>query len=105
MFQDTSAPIAQSFSIASKRQQSTSVGPAFDGSTGVDSEDVLSIPQIGFGSFQLFPDQYSYALSEPSGPLSANESLQVGLNFIQLQAEAAARYKVTSKFDHKISNS
>jgi mannan endo-1,4-beta-mannosidase len=75
----------------SKRQQSTSVGPAFDGSTGVDSEDVLSIPQIGFGSFQLFPDQYSYALSEPSGPLSANESLQVGLNWIQLQAEAAAR--------------
>jgi len=35
-------------------------GPAFDGSFGVDTEDIINIPCISFGSFQLFPDQFSY---------------------------------------------
>ncbi|KAG2024020.1 CEL4b mannanase [Coprinopsis cinerea AmutBmut pab1-1] len=35
-------------------------GSAFDGSYGVDTEDILAIPSIDFGSFQLFPDQVNY---------------------------------------------
>jgi mannan endo-1,4-beta-mannosidase len=76
-------------STPTKRQQSTSVGPAFDGSTGVDSQDVLSIPQIGFGSFLLYPNQGIDGQAK-SGPLSANESLEVGLSWVQQQAESAA---------------
>jgi mannan endo-1,4-beta-mannosidase len=35
-------------------------GPSFDGSYGVDTEDILASPHIDFGSFQLFPDQVNY---------------------------------------------
>jgi mannan endo-1,4-beta-mannosidase len=35
-------------------------GPTFDGSFGVDTEDIISISSIDFGSFQLFPDQVHY---------------------------------------------
>jgi len=35
-------------------------GRSFDGSYGVDTEDIMSIPSIDFGSFQLFPDQVTY---------------------------------------------
>jgi len=35
-------------------------GPSFDGSYGVDTEDILASPCIDFGSFQLFPDQVNY---------------------------------------------
>jgi len=35
-------------------------GPSFDGSYGVDTEDILASPSIDFGSFQLFPDQVEY---------------------------------------------
>jgi len=35
-------------------------GPSFDGSYGVDTEDIIAVPCIDFGSFQLFPDQTNY---------------------------------------------
>jgi len=35
-------------------------GTSFDGSYGVDTEDILASPSIDFGSFQLFPDQVTY---------------------------------------------
>jgi len=35
-------------------------GKSFDGSYGVDTEDILAVPHIDFGSFQLFPDQVEY---------------------------------------------
>lgn len=58
------------------------VGPAFDGTHGVDSEDIISIPQIGFGSFQLFPDQYTYStVVDPSLPVF-NRTLMIGLDWI-----------------------
>ncbi|KAF8636655.1 hypothetical protein AX17_003462 [Amanita inopinata Kibby_2008] len=76
---------------STKRQQDVGVGPAFDGSHGVDSEDILSIPQIGFGSFQLFPDQNTYGLvNDPSLP-PFNQSLLTGLDWIRRQADAARR--------------
>ncbi|KAJ7774617.1 glycoside hydrolase family 5 protein [Mycena maculata] len=69
-----------------RRQDDVGVGSAFDGSTGVDSEDILSIKQIGFGSFQLFPDQNTYAPDDPN--LSAfNNTLQAGLSWIIRHAQ------------------
>ncbi|KAJ3987329.1 glycoside hydrolase family 5 protein [Lentinula detonsa] len=76
-------------STPTKRQSdSQGVGSAFDGSQGVDSEDILGIPEIGFGSFQLFPDQNSYGPDDPS--LSAfNNTLQTGINWITTQGQIA----------------
>ncbi|KAF8831301.1 hypothetical protein HHX47_DHR1000738 [Lentinula edodes] len=79
-------------STPTKRQSdSQGVGSAFDGSQGVDSEDILGIPQIGFGSFQLFPDQNSYGPDDPS--LSAfNNTLQTGINWITTHGQLAQQF-------------
>jgi mannan endo-1,4-beta-mannosidase len=61
------------------------VGPAFDGSTGVDSEDIINIPQIGYGSFQLFPDQNNYGPDNPDIP-AFNNTVDQGLAWIQSHA-------------------
>ncbi|KAG5642194.1 hypothetical protein DXG03_003432 [Asterophora parasitica] len=72
-----------------KRQADLSPGPAFDGTHGVDSEDIINIPQIGFGSFQLFPDQYDYSSSTLDTNLPPfNQTLQTGLDWIRRHAEA-----------------
>ncbi|THH10210.1 hypothetical protein EW145_g1499 [Phellinidium pouzarii] len=70
---------------------SSSVGAAFDGSSGVDSQDILNIPTIGFGAFQLFPDQNNYAVpgeSDPNLP-AFNNTVEEGVAWIQLQAQLA----------------
>jgi len=69
-----------------KRQFDQGVGPAFDGSSGVDSEDIINIPQIGYGSFQLFPDQNNYGPDDPNLP-AFNNTLQQGLSWIQTHGE------------------
>lgn len=72
------------------RQEDTGVGSAFDGSHGVDSEDIISIPQIGFGSFQLFPDQNDYQSGPPDPTLPLfNQTLQIGLDWIRRHADTA----------------
>ncbi|KAG1846641.1 glycoside hydrolase superfamily [Suillus subluteus] len=48
------------------REVSSSICPTTDGSSGVDSQDILNIPNIGFGSFQVFPDQNTYASNDPN---------------------------------------
>ncbi|KAF8894610.1 glycoside hydrolase superfamily [Infundibulicybe gibba] len=69
------------------------IGSAFDGSHGVDSEDILSIPEIGYGTFQLFPDQNSYGLDSPLlSPF--NNTLQEGLDWITRQAQTAQAFGV-----------
>ncbi|KAN0137347.1 hypothetical protein V8E53_004792 [Lactarius tabidus] len=68
------------------------VGSSFDGSQGVDSEDILNIPEIGFGTFQLFPDQNSYSTiaSAHIAPSSDfNGTVQQGVAWIQAQADSA----------------
>jgi hypothetical protein len=49
-----------SLPLAEAKRQTIGIGPAFNGAFGVDSQDILSIPDIGFGTFQLFPDQNNY---------------------------------------------
>jgi len=73
------------------RRQDSGLGPAFDGSQGVDSQDILGIPQIGFSTFQLFPDQNEYAPDDPNLP-AFNNSIESGLEWILKQAQSAQLY-------------
>ncbi|KAK7054909.1 hypothetical protein VNI00_003372 [Paramarasmius palmivorus] len=75
-------------STPTRRQADNGVGSAFDGAHGVDSEDILSIPQIGFGSFQLFPDQNEYGTFDPSLP-AFNNTVNIGNDWIKRHAQAA----------------
>ncbi|PPQ71971.1 hypothetical protein CVT24_008188 [Panaeolus cyanescens] len=68
-----------------RRQNIQDMGPAFDGSQGVDSEDLLAIPQIGFGTFQLFPDQFKYGIDDPNLP-AFNNTVEQGISWIQQHA-------------------
>ncbi|KZS89923.1 glycoside hydrolase [Sistotremastrum niveocremeum HHB9708] len=71
-----------------KRQTTPEVGPAFDGSFGIDSQDILNIPDIGFSTFQLFPDQNTYGPLNPN--INATENtLDQGISWIQAQGAAA----------------
>ncbi|KAF9264690.1 glycoside hydrolase family 5 protein [Marasmius fiardii PR-910] len=71
-----------------RRQVDPGVGSAFDGSHGVDSQDILAIPDIGFSSFQLFPDQNSYGVDDPN--LSPFDNVvQNGVEWIKQHATAA----------------
>ncbi|KAF7976296.1 hypothetical protein HWV62_6989 [Athelia sp. TMB] len=74
-----------------KRQSGSGVGGAFDGSQGVDSEDILGIPEVGFSSFQLFPDQDTYGDADPSLP-AYNQTVDSGVDWIKKHAAAAATY-------------
>eukprot|EP00753_Platysulcus_tardus_P010955 PLAT3170.1.p1 GENE.PLAT3170.1~~PLAT3170.1.p1 ORF type:complete len:551 (+),score=-122.98 PLAT3170.1:35-1687(+) len=77
--------------VAAKRQ-SSSTASAFDGSQGVDSQDILNIPEIAFGTAQLFPDQDQYAVD---GSITADDYdalVQEGISWIQLQAQSAKTY-------------
>lgn len=71
------------------REVSSSIGPTTDGSTGVDSQDILNIPNIGFGSFQVFPDQNVYAPNDPNLSPVQNK-IQSSLTWIQQSAQSAA---------------
>jgi mannan endo-1,4-beta-mannosidase len=76
-------------STATKRQQSSTAGSLYDGSYGVDSQDISNIPDIGFSSFQLFPDQQSYGPDDPNvAPWQSVE--QNGVQWITSQAQSAS---------------
>ncbi|KAG7090317.1 hypothetical protein E1B28_011914 [Marasmius oreades] len=71
-----------------RRQVDAGMGSAFDGSHGVDSQDILAIPEIGFSSFQLFPDQNSYGVDDPNlSPF--DNAVQNGVDWINTHARAA----------------
>ncbi|KIJ69403.1 glycoside hydrolase family 5 protein [Hydnomerulius pinastri MD-312] len=76
-------------STATKRQESQGVGSIYDGSYGVDSQDILNIPDIGFGSFQLFPDQQSYGPDDPNLQPYEN-TLNSGVDWIIKSAQSAS---------------
>jgi hypothetical protein len=80
-----------SFYDSETRDAEPGLGPAFDGSHGVDSEDIINIPQIGFGTFQLFPDQQQYGPDDPSLP-AFNNTIQQGVDWITRHASLATSY-------------
>ncbi|KAH7889702.1 glycoside hydrolase family 5 protein [Phlebopus sp. FC_14] len=76
-------------STGTRRQESQGVGSNFDGSYGVDSQDIMNIPDISFGTFTLFPDQQSYGPDDPN--LSPyNNTVDQGVYWISMQAQSAA---------------
>ena len=70
-----------------RKRQTNTFGSNFDGSFGVDSEDLANAPGVDFSSFQYFPDQNTFG---SSGALNnANDIAQNGVDWINLQAETA----------------
>lgn len=78
-----------SYCTATRRQETQDVGSIYDGSYGVDSQDITNIPDIGFGSFTLFPDQQSYGPVDPNLDPYTN-TLNTGTDWILKQAQSAA---------------
>jgi len=76
-------------STITRRQETQSLGSNYDGSYGVDSQDIMNIPNIGFGSFTLFPDQQSYGPTDPYLDSYTN-TLSSGIDWILKQAQSAA---------------
>ncbi|TFK71220.1 mannanase, partial [Pluteus cervinus] len=58
-----------------------SAGSALDGSFGVDTEDILAVHCIDFGSFQLFPDQADYGTFASQASFLVN-SIATGSSWI-----------------------
>lgn len=77
-------------SPATKRQ-GTEVGPAFDGTFGVDSEDIGSIPHVDIATFQLFPDQVTYEVDLNSAIPAINKTVNDGNNWILQQISSGQR--------------
>jgi len=66
-------------------------GPTFDGSFGVDTQDIISVPCIDFGSFQLFPDQVHYF---PGGNRSfATTAIIQGNEWVSLHATTSRDFR------------
>ncbi|KAF8844970.1 glycoside hydrolase [Paxillus ammoniavirescens] len=76
-------------STATRRQGTQSVGSIYDGSYGVDSQDITNIPDIGFSSFTLFPDQQSYGPADPNLQPYEN-TVNEGVDWITKQVQSAA---------------
>lgn len=88
-FVNTPNLCSHNYYTATRRQETQSVGSNYDGSYGVDSQDIMNIPDIGFGSFTLFPDQQSYGLTDPYLDSYTN-MLDSGSDWISKQAQSAA---------------
>lgn len=75
-------------STATRRQQDLGLGPAFDGTHGVDSEDITNIPQLDLSSFMLFPDQNNYG-SQSLGMSARDVTASEGTEWINLQGDTS----------------
>ncbi|KAF9526287.1 glycoside hydrolase family 5 protein [Crepidotus variabilis] len=62
-------------------------GPSFDGSYGVDTEDILAVSCIDFGSFQFFPDQFNYF---PTVASTAAKYIGDGSNWVAVHSKSAS---------------
>jgi mannan endo-1,4-beta-mannosidase len=78
-------------STPTRRQEQPGLDSSLNGAHGVDSEDILGIPEVDIGSLQLFPDQASYGVPDPNlSPF--NNTVQIGLNWIRTHADIAATF-------------
>ncbi|KAG8916137.1 hypothetical protein FRC01_003356 [Tulasnella sp. 417] len=86
-----------------KRQSGSdsSIGPGYDGSYSVDTEDIANIPTIDYQSFQFFPDQNTYSSNgevtpgpPPGGAGGDNfeNTVQAGLDWITNHADTAQAF-------------
>ncbi|KAG8813564.1 hypothetical protein FRB91_009184 [Serendipita sp. 411] len=77
---------------SSQKRQSNSFGPLFDGSFGVDTEDLLNAPGVDFSSFQLFPDQNTYGPIGTNSVSNFSEIVQQGIDWLVQHASTANSY-------------
>ena len=74
---------------AVRKRQTNTFGSDFDGSHGVDSEDLANAPGVDFASFQYFPDQNTFG---PSGQIDLSDVSSIaqnGVDWVNLHAETA----------------
>jgi mannan endo-1,4-beta-mannosidase len=67
--------------------RSNTLGPLFDGSFGIDTEDLANIPDIDFSTVQYFPDQNSVG---PDGEIDLTDHLKIaqsGIDWVNLHGE------------------
>jgi mannan endo-1,4-beta-mannosidase len=76
------------FAKQSTKPSTSLPGPSFDGSYGVDTEDILAVPCIDFGSLQLFPDQTEYF--PPVSNNSATNSISGGNTWLAVHSNSAS---------------
>ncbi|KAJ3039581.1 hypothetical protein HDV00_012038 [Rhizophlyctis rosea] len=57
--------------------QSNDPGPAFDGTRGVDNEDIINTPDTSFRDTQRFPDQDQFAPSAPNTEYNNNNPVNI----------------------------
>jgi len=72
-----------------KRQSNNGIGPDFDGSFGIDTEDLANIPAVDFSSLQFFPDQITFG---PDGFIDLSNATNVsqnGIDWINLHSQTA----------------
>jgi len=79
------------YAASSSNQTDSPGGPTFDGSYGVDTEDIISIPSIDFGSFQLFPNQVHYFPGD-NGDFATTSILQ-GSRWIIRHSDTASTFR------------
>jgi len=84
----------------SKRQSDNEVGPGYDGSQGVDSQDISGIDDIDYAGFQYFPDENLYG---PVGSDSASRrweqvetTIDNGIIWIDQHVKTAALFNKPS---------
>lgn len=75
------------------KRQTGSDGSAYSGAFGVDSQDILNAPDIDFGTFQMFPDQFNYgttgAVTDVQAPSSNfNNTLNDTVAWIRAQIDS-----------------
>ena len=59
------------------QNQSHTLGPLFDGSFGVDTEDLANAPGIDFATLQYFPDQTTFG---PNGEIDLSDPRNIAQN-------------------------
>ncbi|CCA78057.1 related to beta-mannanase [Serendipita indica DSM 11827] len=74
------------------KRQSNGFGPLYDGSYGVDTEDLVNAPNVDFSSFQFFPDQNTYGPLTVGNAIDFNQVVQAGIDWIEQHAATANTY-------------
>jgi len=64
------------------------LGPLFDGSFGIDTEDLINIPCVDFSTLQYFPDQNAVGLVGGIDLTDPHCIAQSGVEFVTLQSRA-----------------
>ncbi|KAJ2912781.1 hypothetical protein MD484_g7633, partial [Candolleomyces efflorescens] len=80
------------FAKTSTPKQPALEGPSFDGSYGIDTDDLVSIPSIDFGSLQIAPDQIQL-FPELKKVKFATQAIGDGGKWIEIHSQTSIRHK------------